>query len=194
VRLHTPSGAADCELQVPGLHNVKNALAAAAAALAIGTPLDAIAQGLQDFRPVSGRSRLLPRRWHGRALTLVDDAYNANPDSVRAAIDVLAALDGPRWLLLGDMGEVGAQGPAFHVEVGDYARQRGIDVLWAVGPLCRHAAAAFGSGARHFDDIPALLAALDDSPLAACALVKGSRFMGMERVVQALVAKGSDAA
>jgi UDP-N-acetylmuramoyl-tripeptide--D-alanyl-D-alanine ligase len=193
-QLHTTAGDAPFVLGMAGLHNLRNALAAAAGARANGVPLAHIAGGLNRFEPVKGRSQIRRLVWRGAALTLIDDSYNANPDSVRAAVDVLTGMAAPRWLLLGDMGEVGAQGPAFHVEVGDYARQRGIDVLWAVGPLCRHAAAAFGSGARHFDDIPALLAALDDSPLAACALVKGSRFMGMERVVQALVAKGSDAA
>ena len=122
VQMHTPAGDAALRLHVAGAHNVKNALAAAAAALAVGVTLAAIVQGLQAFEPVTGRSRLHRRAWRGATLTLVDDAYNANPDSVRAAIDVLAALDGPRWLLLGDMGEVGQQGPAFHAEVGDYAR------------------------------------------------------------------------
>ena len=93
-------------------------------------------------------------------MTLVDDSYNANPDSVRAAIDVLAALPGPRWLLLGDMGEVGDQGPAFHAEVGAYARERGIETLWAAGALSAHAAARLRRRRAHFDDVAALLAAL----------------------------------
>ena len=194
VRMHTPAGAADFELRVAGAHNVKNALAAATAALAVGVPLPAIAQGLQAFEPVVGRSRLHRRRWRGAALTLVDDAYNANPDSVRAAIDVLAALDGPRWLLLGDMGEVGQQGPAFHAEVGDYARQRGIECLWTVGALCVHAAAAYGAAARHFDSVDAMLAALGGAEPARSVLVKGSKFMRMPRVVQALLQESGDAA
>ena len=194
VRLHTPSGEADFELRVAGEHNVKNALAAATAALAVDVPLAAIAQGLQAFEPVVGRSRLHRLRWGGRALTLVDDAYNANPDSVRAAIDVLAALDGPRWLLLGDMGEVGAQGPAFHAEVGDYARERGIDRLWTVGELCVHAARAYGPAARHFDSVDAMIAALDAAEPVAAALVKGSKFMRMPRVVQAVLQGGAHAA
>jgi UDP-N-acetylmuramoyl-tripeptide--D-alanyl-D-alanine ligase len=193
MQVHTPAGGAAIDLHVPGLHNVKNALAAVAAASAIGTPLSAIEQGLRDFRPVSGRSRLLSRRWHGRALTLVDDAYNANPDSVRAAIDVLAALPDPRWLLLGDMGEVGARGPAFHAEVGAYARERGIERLWTVGALCVHAAAAYGEGARHFDSVDALLTALPGAEAAGAALVKGSKFMHMPRVVHALVQQTQEA-
>jgi UDP-N-acetylmuramoyl-tripeptide--D-alanyl-D-alanine ligase len=185
--MHTPAGPAAFELRVAGLHNVKNALAAAGAALAVGVAPAAIAQGLQAFEPVTGRSRLHRRLWRGEALTLVDDAYNANPDSVRAAIDVLAALDGPRWLILGDMGEVGHQGPAFHAEVGDYARQRGIEQLWTVGELCLHAAAAYGQAARHFASVDALLAALGQAGAARSALVKGSKFMRMPRVVQALL-------
>ena len=194
LRLHTPAGDADLRLRVAGVHNVKNALAAATAALAVGVPLAAVVQGLQGFEPVVGRSRLHRRVWRGAALTLVDDAYNANPDSVRAAIDMLAALDGPRWLLLGDMGEVGAQGPAFHAEVGDYARQRGIEQLWTVGALCVHAAAAYGAAARHFDSVDALLGALGQASPAHAALVKGSKFMRMPRVVQALLQESQDAA
>jgi len=194
VQMHTPAGDADFALRVAGEHNVKNALAAATAALAVDVPLTAIAQGLQAFEPVVGRSRLHRLAWPGRALTLVDDAYNANPDSVRAAIDVLAALDGPRWLLLGDMGEVGAQGPAFHVEVGAYARERGIERLWTVGELCVHAAQAYGPAARHFDSVDAMIAALAGAEPVAAALVKGSKFMRMPRVVQALLQEAGHAA
>jgi UDP-N-acetylmuramoyl-tripeptide--D-alanyl-D-alanine ligase len=113
---------------------------------------------------------------------------------VRAAIDVLATLAGPRWLVLGDMGEVGALGPQFHAEVGEYARQRGIEQFWSVGELCVHAAAAYGRGARQFGTVESLLAALGDAPAVASLLVKGSRFMRMERVVQALVEGTRDAA
>ena len=198
VRMHTPVGEATFELRVAGLHNVKNALAAATASLAIGVPLPAIVQGLQAFEPVVGRSKLHRRIWHGAPLTLVDDSYNANPDSVRAAIDVLAALEGPRWLLLGDMGEVGEQGAAFHAEVGAYARQRGIEHLWTVGALCAHAAAAYGLSsaqpARHFDSVDTMLAALPKAGALRSALVKGSKFMRMPRVVQALLQESQDAA
>ena len=187
VMLHTPAGAVTAGLRVAGLHNVKNALAATACALAAGCPLEAIARGLEEFTPVKGRSQVKSFRRDGREVTLVDDTYNANPDSVRAAIDVLAGLPGPRWLVLGDMGEVGTQGPAFHHEVGGYAQERGIDALWTVGALSTHASAAF-HGARHFDDVPTLLAALAMAPSAASVLVKGSRFMKMEQVVAALLA------
>ncbi len=182
------------ELHAAGLHNVKNALAAAAASLAAGANVAAVERGLGTFRPVKGRSMLRPLRIAGREVALIDDTYNANPDSVRAAIDVLAALPSPHWLLLGDMGEVGNQGPAFHAEVGTYARERGIATLWTVGPLCAHAAAAFGAGARHFVDVPSMLLALAQAPAFASLLVKGSRFMAMERVVKALDASASSPA
>jgi UDP-N-acetylmuramoyl-tripeptide--D-alanyl-D-alanine ligase len=174
-----------------GLHNVKNALAAAAGASAAGVALAHVVRGLETFEPVKGRSQLHRLQRGGQGLTLVDDSYNANPDSVRAAIEVLASLDAPRWLLLGDMGEVGEQGPQFHAEVGEYARRRGIERLWTAGALCVHAAAAYGAGARHFSDVVPMLAALSDAPHAASALVKGSRFMRMERVVQALMVSAS---
>ena len=194
VRMRTPAGDAAFGLRVAGAHNVKNALAAATAALAVDVPLAAIVQGLESFEPVAGRSRLHRRQWRGAPLSLVDDSYNANPDSVRAAIDVLAALDGPRWLLLGDMGEVGTQGPAFHAEVGGYARERGIDRLWTVGALCVHAAHAYGPAARHFDSVDAMIAALAGAEPVAAALVKGSKFMRMPRVVQALLQEAGHAA
>jgi UDP-N-acetylmuramoyl-tripeptide--D-alanyl-D-alanine ligase len=191
VQLHTPSGDATLALHIAGEHNVRNAMAAAACALAAGAPLAAVRAGLEAFAPVQGRSAARRLAWRGRDITLVDDTYNANPDSVRAAIDVLAALPGPRWLVLGDMGEVGDQGPAFHAEVGAYARERGLDTCWFVGALCADAASAHGPGARHFADVPALLAAWPEAPASASVLVKGSRFMRMERVVQALQAEAT---
>lgn len=189
VQLQTPPAEAELRLGLPGRHNLKNALAATTCALAAGASLDAIVRGLEAFQPVKGRSQLSTLQWQGRSVTLVDDTYNANPDSVRAAIDVLAAMPAPQWLLLGDMGEVGTQGPQFHAEVGAYARERGITGFWCAGALCAHAAQAYGAGARHFADVPALLAKLAEpgqAQAAASVLVKGSRFMQMERVVQAL--------
>jgi UDP-N-acetylmuramoyl-tripeptide--D-alanyl-D-alanine ligase len=184
--LHTPAGTATLALQVAGWHNVKNALAAAACALAAGCPLDAIAQGLSAFEPVKGRSQVKRFVRGGHGVTLIDDSYNANPDSVRAAIDVLSDLPGPRWLVLGDMGEVGSQGPAFHREVGAYARERGVDALWTVGELSWHAAQAF-AGARHFAAVAGLLQALPQAPECRAVVVKGSRFMKTEQIVAALV-------
>jgi UDP-N-acetylmuramoyl-tripeptide--D-alanyl-D-alanine ligase len=188
VLAHTPAGEVPFELHVAGLHNVRNALAAATCALAAGAPLSTIRQGLEAFAPVRGRSHLSLARLHGREVTLIDDSYNANPDSVLAAIDVLAGLPGPRWLVLGDMGEVGSQGPAFHAEVGAHARERALEHVWCVGALCAETAAACGPAARHFDTVQALLAHLAEAPAAASVLVKGSRFMAMERVVRALQA------
>ena len=186
VRASTPVGPLTFALHVAGLHNVKNSLAAIACTLAAGVPLDAIARGLDAFEPVKGRSRALSGLLAGRAYTLVDDTYNANPDSVRAAIDVLAGLPGPRLLVLGDMGEVGTQGPQFHAEAGDYAKARGIENLFTLGDLSATASSQFGAG-RHFNDIDALNKAVVGTMLrCASVLVKGSRFMKMERVVEAV--------
>jgi UDP-N-acetylmuramoyl-tripeptide--D-alanyl-D-alanine ligase len=152
-------------------------------------------RGLAAFAPVKGRSQLKSLLRDGRSLTLIDDSYNANPDSVRAAIEVLAGLPGPHWLVLGDMGEVGDQGPAFHREIGAYALACGIENFWCAGAACLHATQAYGPAARHFADTPALLEHLatgrDAAPAFASVLVKGSRFMGMERVV-ALLASQDD--
>ena len=184
--LRTPAGDATLHLQLLGTHNAHNALAATAAALAAGAPLGAVVDGLQAFRAVAGRMQRHALRWRdGRALLLIDDTYNANPDSVRAAIELLAQLPGRRLLLLGDMGEVGADGDAFHAEVGALAAARGVDALWSVGRASQAAsAAAAGIDARHVGELDALdlrdLAAFD------AVLVKGSRFMRMERVLRAL--------
>ena len=180
----TPGGDATARLHALGRHNVSNALAAAAAALAIDIPLAGVVRGLEAFRPVAGRLVPLP------ALTgasVIDDTYNANPDSVEAAIDVLAAMPSPRWLALGDMGEVGANGPRYHHEIGAYARAAGIDRLLTVGALAVESAAAFGAGAQHFATVEALASHIAEAAAAeTTVLVKGSRFMRMERVVAAL--------
>ena len=189
--LKTDEGTAPVRLHIAGRHNVKNALAASACALAVGVPLTAVAQGLQAFEPVKGRSRALVLHTQTGEITLVDDTYNANPDSVRAAIDVLAELPAPRLLVLGDMGEVGNQGPEFHAEVGAYAAERSIEALYTLGDLCVHAGQAFGS-ARHFDNMDSLLAAV--TPHIGdfqSVVVKGSRSMKMERVVEALLSQGA---
>ena len=184
--LKTPQGTAPVTLHIAGRHNVKNALAAAACALAAGVPLPAVVQGLQAFEPVRGRSRALSLD-AGR-VSLVDDTYNANPDSVRAAIDVLAELPGPRLLVLGDMGEVGDQGPQYHAEVGAYAARQGIEAVFTLGELSLHAHRAFGTArGQHFVDMAALQAAVSATwRSVASILVKGSRFMKMERVVETL--------
>ena len=181
LQLYTPVGGADTTLALAGRHNVANAAAAAACALAAGAPLAAVALGLASFKAVSGRSQTLRLQGPAGPVTVVDDSYNANPDSVLAAIAVLAGLPGPRWLLLGDMGEVGSEGPHLHAEVGAAAHAAGIDQFWAVGALCAHAGAH-----RHFDTVADVLLALPAAQPAAAVLVKGSRFMKMEQVVQAL--------
>jgi UDP-N-acetylmuramoyl-tripeptide--D-alanyl-D-alanine ligase len=180
----TPQGEATARLAALGRHNVSNALAAAAAALAIDIPLATVVRGLEAFRPVAGR--LVPLTSTAGA-AVIDDTYNANPDSVEAAIDVLAAAPAPRWLVLGDMGEVGANGPLFHDEIGAYARAAGIERLYAAGPLTAATVAAFGAGARHFSSVEALAEHVANAAAAGTTvLVKGSRFMRMERVVAAL--------
>ncbi|WP_322062321.1 UDP-N-acetylmuramoyl-tripeptide--D-alanyl-D-alanine ligase [Paraburkholderia sp. J63] len=185
----TPEGHLEVELQVLGAHNAHNALAATAAALAAGVSLDAIRRGLEAFQPVKGRLQVKRAALGELAGALViDDTYNANPDSVRAAVDVLASHASPRVLVLGDMGEVGEDGPAFHREVGAYAKERGIDALYTLGDAARDTAAAFGAGALHAADASELVRALASAGYGATAtiLVKGSRFMQMERVVAAL--------
>ncbi|PVY58201.1 UDP-N-acetylmuramoyl-tripeptide--D-alanyl-D-alanine ligase [Simplicispira sp. 125] len=192
VEIATPQGALHCTLHIAGRHNVDNALAATACALAAGVPLPDIARGLSAFVPVKGRSRAFSVSCAGRAITVVDDSYNANPDSVRAAILVLAALSAPRLLVLGDMGEVGDQGPQFHAEAGAHAQACGIEYLYALGAQSAHAVAAFGY-ARHFDNMAALQAAVCAAlPSVGSVLVKGSRFMKMEQVVEAVAAAAQE--
>jgi UDP-N-acetylmuramoyl-tripeptide--D-alanyl-D-alanine ligase len=181
----------EVRLAAAGVHNVRNALAAAACALAVGIEPEAIVRGLEAFAPVSGR---LQRKTAKSGALVIDDTYNANPDSVRAAIDVLANAAAPRVLVLGDMGEVGNEGRQFHEEIGIYAKGRGIDRLLALGELTRHACAAFGAGAEHFDAVEALNAAAEvEATARATVLVKGSRFMKMERVVQHLAGQAGTA-
>ncbi len=184
ISITTPAGDLQATLAIPGAHNVRNALAAAACAHAAGIAPAAIAAGLNAFRPYSGRLQV---KRAAQGATLIDDSYNANPDSVRAAIDVLAGAGGRTLLVLGDMGEVGEQGADFHAEVGRYAKERGIEAMYALGELTAHAVAGFGTGARHFASSETLLAALGAWSGTGCTLlVKGSRFMQMERVVAAL--------
>ena len=173
-------------LAIAGQHNVKNSLAAIACALASGVSASSIVQGLEAFVPVKGRSRAQQVQVGTRMVTVVDDTYNANPDSVRAAIDVLSELPGPRMLVLGDMGEVGHEGPAFHAEAGRYAKSQGIEYLKTLGTLAAHASQAF-EGAQHCETLESLLPAVkSELPAVASVLVKGSRFMRMERILEAL--------
>ncbi|HEY7741748.1 MAG TPA: UDP-N-acetylmuramoyl-tripeptide--D-alanyl-D-alanine ligase [Burkholderiales bacterium] len=180
--VRTPHGEAQAVLKAPGLHNVRNAVAASAAAAALEVPAPAIARGLAGYAGIKGR--LQPKAAVNGA-TLIDDTYNANPESVRAAIAVLAQAPGARLLVLGDMGELGAGAAQLHAEIGAAARDSGIQRLLTLGELAAHAARAFGAGGRAFTRIEDLLAEIE-AALApgATVLVKGSRFMQMERVVR----------
>ncbi|MDZ4201066.1 MAG: UDP-N-acetylmuramoyl-tripeptide--D-alanyl-D-alanine ligase [Gallionella sp.] len=179
--VQTPRGTLIAELQVPGEHNARNALAATAAAFALDVPLERIVEGLQGFSGVAGR---LQRKAARRGALLIDDTYNANPASMRAAVAVLEQAAGKRILVLGDMGELGEGAAAFHAEIGRDAKRAGIEKLYALGELSRNTASEFGSGAQHFERIEDLLAQLDNELDASTTLlVKGSRFMKMERVV-----------
>jgi UDP-N-acetylmuramoyl-tripeptide--D-alanyl-D-alanine ligase len=193
VRFVTPVDAFAVRPQVAGEHNVRNALAACAAAHALEIPPHAMQDGLSHFTGVPGRLQRRPAR---SGATVIDDSYNANPESTKAAVRVLAAQPGRRVFVMGDMGELGACADAMHAEVGAFAREAGIDVLLALGAASRHAVQAFGAGARHFDDVAALTEeAGHEAARGATILVKGSRFMRMERVADALaLAEGGHAA
>jgi UDP-N-acetylmuramoyl-tripeptide--D-alanyl-D-alanine ligase len=178
------------QLAAAGEHNVNNALAAIACALAANIDVAAIVAGLQAFAPVAGR---LQRKVATNGALVIDDTYNANPDSVRAAIDVLAKANAPSVFVLGDMGEVGSEGKAFHEEIGRYASECGMTHFFGLGELMQHATAAFNAAAgkgtaQYFTDIDALNQAVGKVVVpGSTVLVKGSRFMKMERVVQFLV-------
>jgi UDP-N-acetylmuramoyl-tripeptide--D-alanyl-D-alanine ligase len=188
-QLNTPGGTIDIELPLPGRHNVMNALAASCLALAVGAPLEAIAAALAEAEAVAGRQR----RLQVRGGVVYDDSYNANPGSLVAAIETLALEPPPRWLVLGDMAELGPQAPRLHARCGALARARGIERLYAVGPLSLAAAEAFGDGAVHFAAVEALIDEIGNQwRPGTTALIKGSRSARMERVVAALA--GSDSA
>jgi UDP-N-acetylmuramoyl-tripeptide--D-alanyl-D-alanine ligase len=185
--LRAPLGTAAIRLSLGGGHNVANALAAAAAAVSAGATLEQVVAGLAAVRAVAGRLQFRAAR--GGAW-LIDDSYNANPSSVRAAIEVLAALPGRRWLVLGEMAELGGFAAAEHEAIGEFARASGIERLYTLGELAARAAASFGAGASSFSDVAALSSALS-AALATPAedvrlLVKGSRVNRLERVVAAL--------
>jgi UDP-N-acetylmuramoyl-tripeptide--D-alanyl-D-alanine ligase len=184
MQLKLPDGIAEVELQVSGMHNIYNALAAAAATAALGISKELIASGLGSFRGVRGRMENKSGLRHAR---LIDDTYNANPESVRAALAVLAATQGKRILVLGDMGELGQSAVDLHRTIGRNARKAGLDQLLTLGELSAYATEEFGKGAQHFNTLDELLDVAkrllaDDVTL----LIKGSRFMQMERVVKQL--------
>ncbi len=184
LRIVTPADAFAVRLQVAGEHNVRNALAACAAAHALEIPPHDIQDGLNHFGGVPGR---LQRRRGRSGSMVIDDSYNANPESMKAAVGVLALEPGRRVFVMGDMGELGAGAAQMHAEVGAFAKTAGIDALLALGVASRDAAQAFGAGARHFDDPARLIEeAGHEAARGATLLVKGSRFMQMERVADAL--------
>jgi UDP-N-acetylmuramoyl-tripeptide--D-alanyl-D-alanine ligase len=186
-RLDAPQGSTAIELSLGGAHNVANALAAAAAAASAGATLEHIAAGLAAVHAVPGRLQFKQSR---SGAWLIDDSYNANPSSVRAAIEVLASLSGRKWLVLGDMGELGSFAAEAHADIGEFARAQGIERLYATGPLMQRAVDSFGAGARWFGSAAELTAAVDEALRGAGPearlLIKGSRFNRLERVVDAL--------
>lgn len=185
VTLKTPQGQITVKLAVPGVHNVRNAIAATTAALAMGVTLAQIAEGLNSFGGVKGR---LQRKAGCCGAKVIDDTYNANPASMRAAIQVLAKAPGKKIFVMGDMGELGSDAPRLHMEIGEAAKAAGIDHLYALGELTRNAVEAFGPQAVRFDSVETLWEKLKGELDAdTTVLVKGSRFMRMERVVEKLL-------
>jgi UDP-N-acetylmuramoyl-tripeptide--D-alanyl-D-alanine ligase len=187
VTLTAAQGTVEFELPVPGRHNVRNAAAAAAACLATGVSLGTVAEALSRYEGMKGR---LQQKAGLKGALVIDDTYNANPDSMRAAIDMLAQVPGKRILVMGDMGETGEAAGQFHDEIGGHAKSAGIDRLFALGDLSEAAAHNFGEGAQHFGKVEDLVRALaSELGSEVTVLVKGSRFMRMERVVDAIVEK-----
>jgi UDP-N-acetylmuramoyl-tripeptide--D-alanyl-D-alanine ligase len=182
--LRTPVASVAVRLNVGGRHNLRNALCAAAAAQAAGATLDEVAAGLAGMQPVGGR--LKPARTPSGA-RLIDDSYNANPSSMKAGIEVLTGLPGRAWLVMGDMGELGGEARASHTEIGGFARARGVERLFATGPLSTLAVESFGTGASWYPDTESLARAVRGQLSGdVVLLVKGSRSNRLERVVAAL--------
>jgi UDP-N-acetylmuramoyl-tripeptide--D-alanyl-D-alanine ligase len=196
--VHTPLGEMTVYLNTAGEHNARNALAAIAVAIAAGIPLTSIVAGLLAFQPVKGRMQQHTVATAQGSLNLIDDSYNANPDSVAAAIEVLAKTSGRSVLVLGDMGEVGDQGAPFHAEAGQLALVKGLSALYTTGELCKHTHLAFktsGRACQHFADTDSLNAYLlaHEQQAGTTILVKGSRFMRMEKTVDALLGQSKSA-
>jgi len=186
IRLRLPDGWYDVNLKLPGIHNVKNAMAAAAAAMALDVDGSTISAGLESFEGVKGRLEI--KQGRNRSV-LIDDSYNANPESVRAALAVLSTAPGKKILVLGDMGELGETSIDLHRDIGDAARTSNLDRLMTVGELSRHASDVYGQGAQHYQDLEVLMTDLEQCLDAeTTVLVKGSRFMQMERVIKRLIA------
>jgi UDP-N-acetylmuramoyl-tripeptide--D-alanyl-D-alanine ligase len=182
--LVSPQGTEAIELRLGGRHNVMNALCAAAASLAAGATLAHVREGLATMRPVPGR---LQFKTAPSGAWIVDDSYNANPSSMKAGIEVLQGVDARRWMVMGDMGELGESAESSHDEIGRFAREHGVDRLFATGKLAALAVEAFGAGAQWFADTEALARAVNaELTSEVCVLVKGSRSNRLERVVDAL--------
>jgi UDP-N-acetylmuramoyl-tripeptide--D-alanyl-D-alanine ligase len=184
VTVRTPDAQFPVSLQVPGLHNVKNALAAATAAFVLGVPCDQIAAGLHLYSGIAGR---LQRMALPGGDVILDDSYNANLESAQAALSVLGAESGQKILVMGDMGELGAAAGTVHADIGGFAKRAGVDRLFALGTESVETVRNFGSGATHYSDVDELISDLRSALNGSTTvLVKGSRFMRMERVVKAL--------
>jgi len=185
--MRTPAGSSPIELHLAGRHNVTNALCAAAAAVTAGASLEDVRGGLATMRPVPGR---LQFKTAPSGAWIVDDSYNANPSSMKAGIEVLANVDARRWLVMGDMGELGDSAPESHEEIGRFARNHRIDRLFATGKLSALAVESFGSGAQWYADTESLANAVNaELSREVCVLIKGSRSSRLERVVDSLVGK-----
>jgi len=192
VTFRTPEEEFVATLGVPGLHNIKNALAAVAGAYALRIPSSVMAAGLAQYAGVKGR---LQRKRHASGAMVIDDTYNANCESMQAAISVLAACPGHTVFVMGDMGELGAEAEAMHASIGEFAQRSGIREMYALGEMSAAAARRFGDGARHFSNVDELVGALAERmDQRSVVLVKGSRFMRMERVVEALGAVNGNSA
>ena len=192
VTFRTPQEEFVATLGLPGLHNVRNALAAVACAYALEIPSAAIVAGLAGYAGAKGR--LQPKR-HASGALVIDDTYNANPESMQAALAVLAAYPGRTFFVMGDMGELGANAQAMHASIGEFAKRSGVHAMFALGEMSAAAVRGFGGGARHFSSVDELVGALSGRlEHGSTVLVKGSRFMRMERIVEALGAVNGEAA
>lgn len=185
IEIATPQGTVCAHLPTPGLHNVMNALAATAAALAMGASLKAVKTGLENYAGIKGR---LQHKTGLNGALVIDDTYNANPMSMKVAIDVLVAMPGEKLLVLGDMGELGNDAAEMHAEIGRYAKTNGVNALFTLGEMSVGMTNAFGAGAKHYSAPQALVADLvTQMKPGTNVLVKGSRFMAMERIVNQIV-------
>jgi UDP-N-acetylmuramoyl-tripeptide--D-alanyl-D-alanine ligase len=187
IEMTTPAGAIGLRLALPGRHNVANAAAATAAALAVGATPEAIVNGLEGMRPVPGR---LEPKSIGDGICIIDDTYNANPASLQAGLEVLAGFPGRHWLVLGDMAELGDQACDYHRQVAQLVHDYSVERLLTIGELSRLTTTSFGEGARHYASMDALVASLEETlEPHTTVLIKGSRSMGLEGVVAALTSE-----